>query len=196
MLEAQTQNVAGEVEEDVADDKEDISRDPDQDIGLGKESGSTEDAKPSGPHDEKKEESEESSTEDGDEGDLRSRKKSRVNTSLSLTFSTPSSKDEGSPAQAKGLIKSPSITKLAEKFEVAPSKRTTRGNKIKTPEKVSPGKKQETPGKQDPPPTAIKTKHTGQLSIEHSMKNASSSKKPQKKQNPKNPPQKMEMKET
>ena len=60
-------------------------------------------------------------------------------------------KDEGaneiSPAQAKGLIKSPSIIKLAENFEIAPStsgvKRTTRGNKIKTPEKVSPGKEQE-----------------------------------------------------
>ena len=137
MLEAQTQNVAGEVEEDVADDNEDISRDPDQDIGLGKESGSTEDAKPSGPHDEKKEESEESSTNDGNKGDLRNRKKS-----IGITFSTPATKDESSkeksPGQAKGLIKSPSITKLSENFKVAPSttgvRRSTRGTtKTKTP---------------------------------------------------------------
>ena len=53
VLEASTQEVTGEEEEDVADDQEDISRDPDQDIETWKAPGSTEDSKSSSPQDKK-----------------------------------------------------------------------------------------------------------------------------------------------
>ena len=122
VMEALTQELTGEEEEDVADEQENISRDPDQDIETGKAPGSTEDLKLNNPQDKKEEESEESSTDDGNEGDLRNRKKSSSDAkSLSLpaetnlqtpgnglTFSTPATKDESSkeksPVQAKSHI--------------------------------------------------------------------------------------------
>ena len=137
-LDAPNQKVTGEGEDEEDDDQADSQRDPEQENGQAKEAQKiTEDTKLSGPQDEKKEESE--------EGDLRSRKKIRVETvSLSLpgetsqqtpgnglTFSTPVSKDEdangASPAQAKGHVKSPSITEL----RLLPPPQVSRGTKVK-----------------------------------------------------------------
>ena len=106
-MEAITQEVTGEEEEDVADEQENISREPDQDTETGKAPGSIEDLKLNNPHDKKEEEAEESSTDEGTlEGDLRNRKKSRfeaeslrlpAETNLQtpgngVTFCTPASK--------------------------------------------------------------------------------------------------------
>ena len=187
MMEALTQEVNEEEEEDAAAEQTNISRDQDQDVEAVKAPETAEDIIPDKPQDKKEKEPEESSTDEGTlEGDLRNRKKSRLEAeSLSLpaltnlqtpgnglTFSTPAPKEEcskeKSPAPAKGLIKSPSITKLAEKFEVAPSTskivRTTRvTHKGKSPEKLSPWKKQETPEKQDPTPSAIRSKRKAEV---------------------------------
>ena len=212
-LDTPTHNVNGDAEDKEENEQEDITKEAEQDNGQSEADGSTEDIKTSGLPDDKKEESEVSSIRDEEEGEGRSRKKIHVETAESLslpvlpskqtpgnglTYKTPVAKDDeangASPSKHQGLIKSPSVQKLAAKFEIAPPptqiKKSTRGNRSKlTPEKESPAKKLKYPGKHAQTPTAIKTKRKGQLTIEDSLNAGKSSTKkpPGKKQRPSRP---------
>ena len=189
LLEVSTQKVNEEVEEETTRERKEEAGEASTDEVLEAPTQNVNEKVEDEITREKKEEVGEASTDEGNEDDSRERKKTKIDAESlrlpadlqtpgnGLTFNTPANKEESttepSPTKAKGMPKSPTITKLQEELP-----------RPRLQKKCLHGKKQETPDRQEVP-SAIKSKRTGQLSIEDSMRNASSTKKPQKKQIPK-----------